>query len=345
MRQTFLLLTLIAVLAAALPCEAKPKAKRKPAPVPAQYDPLTEWELVNGAAIELRAKIEKQPRNDGMRQQMADLAVRSAIGAERALAIGDASLFDSYRAQFREQFQDTPWRLARMARQGNGAAEYTEGVIALHGYFKPADVDAACRHFRTSLATGDPGAKFRLSQCLEKDDPAYAAALMREAAGSGHPAAAELLGRACLEAKPPQADCARERLTMAAAAGRPSAQSALAWMYAQGVGGKSDPARAARLYLQAARAGDATAQNNAGELYETGRGVAPDPKQALDWYRKAAEAGFAAGQFNLGRLYADGKAVPRDFAEARIWLEKADQNGIPAARRLLDWMDKQQVEK
>src|SRR6185503_10118076 len=181
--------------------------------------------------------------------------------------------------------------------------------------------------------------------CLEKDDPARARVLLREAADAGHPVAAELLGRACLEAKPPQAECARDRLTLAAASGRPSAQGALAWMYAQGIGGNADPARAARLYLQAANAGDPSAQNNAGELYETGRGTKPDPKRAFDWYRKAAEAGFAPAQFNLGRLYASGTGVPKDFDEAKTWLEKAERGGIPAARKLLDWMDTQKSEK
>jgi len=344
MRQTFLLLA-AAVLIAALPCEAKPQEKRKPAAIPAEFDPLTEWELVNGAAIEARAKLKKARKPEAIRQQIAALAVRAAVGAERALAIGDASLFDSYRSQFREQFGDTHWRLGHMARQGSGAAEYAEGVLALHGFFAPPEVDTACRHFGAALAKGYAGAKFRLSQCLEKDDPARAAALLREAADSGHPAAAELLGRACLEARPPQAACAWERLTLAAVAGRPSAQSVLAWMYAQGVGGKADPARAARLYLQAARAGGATAQNNAGELFETGRGVKPDPKQALDWYRKAAEAGFAPAQFNLGRLYAAGTGVPRDFVEARKWLEQAERGGIASARQLLDWMDQAQANK
>jgi TPR repeat protein len=127
---------------------------------------------------------------------------------------------------------------------------------------------------------------------------------------------------------------------MAAAAGRPSAQSLLAWMYTQGAGGRSpDPARAVRLYQQAARAGDAAAQNNLAELYEIGRGVAADPAQALDWYRKAAEAGFAPGQFNLGRLYAAGAGVPRDYAEARKWLEQAERGGVATARTLLDWME------
>ena len=340
-----LVLLVTFLLFGALPCDAKPLSKRKPAAVPAEYDPLTEWELVNGATIEARARLKKARKPEPIRQLIADLAVRSAVGAERALAVGDASLFDSYRTQFREQFHDTHWRLDRMARQGIGAAEFSEGVVALHGYFAPADVEAACRHFSAALAKHHAGAKFRLSQCLDKSDPARAAALMREAADSGHPAAAELLGRACLEAKPPRVDCAWERLTMAAAAGRPSAQSVLAWMYAQGVGGRSDSARAARLYLQAARAGDASAQNNAGELYESGRGAKADPKLAFDWYRKAAEAGFPAAQFNLGRLYAAGTGVPRDFAEARKWLERAEQNGIPAARTVLDWMDKEQADK
>lgn len=323
---------------------AKPKtAKPKPKPTApaAEHDPMTEWELVNGAAIELRGKIAKQPRNEALRQAMADLAVRSAVGAERALAIGDASLFDSYRRQFREQFHDTRWRIGRMAQQGGGGAEYAAGVLALHGIVEPVSVPTACGHFGAALGKGYGGAKFRVSQCVEKEDPARAQALLREAAESGHPAAAELLGRACLEAKPPQAACAYERLTMAAAAGRPSAQSVLAWMHAQGVGGKADPARAARLYLQAARAGDATAQNNAGELYETGRGVKPDPKLALDWYRKAAEAGFAPAQFNLGRLYAAGTGAPKDFVEARKWLEQAERGGIAAARKLLEWMERQ----
>jgi hypothetical protein len=74
-------------------------------------DPLTEWELVNGAAMEARARLKKARKPEPIRQQIAELAVRSAVGAERALAISDASLFDSYRTQFREQFGDTRWRL------------------------------------------------------------------------------------------------------------------------------------------------------------------------------------------------------------------------------------------
>jgi TPR repeat protein len=326
----------------------KPQAKPKPAAAkPAtEHDPLTEWELVQGAAVELRARIAKAPKIEALRQDMADLARRSAIGAERALAIGNATLFESYREQFQEQFRDTLWRLGRMAGQGDGAAHYAAGVVALHGFLDKASVEAACTSFAAALAAGYNPARFRASQCLEKSDPAKAAELLRAAADSGHPAAAELAGRACLEAKPQDADCAWTRLTAAAAAGRPTAQSLLAWMHVQGVGGRTpDPARALRLYRQAAQAGHAPAQNNLGELYETGRGAPADPKQALEWYRKAAEAGFAPGQFNLGRLHAAGTGTPRDFKEARKWLEQAERGGIADARRLIRWMEQKVDEK
>jgi TPR repeat protein len=319
-------------------------ATSKPARAAADdHDPLTEWELVNGGAIELREKINRQPRNDALRQRMADLAVRSAVGAERAFAVGDASLFDSYSRQFRELFPDTHWRLSRLAQGGSGAADYALGVVSLHGFLDASDVPAACARFGAAVGRGYGAAKFRLSQCLQKSDPVRSATLLREAAASGHPVAAELAGRTCLEAKPQDAACAWDQLTIAAAAGRPSAQSLLAWMTVQGVGGHApDIPRAMRLYQQAARAGDASAQNNMGELYETGRGVSADVKQAADWYRKAAKGGFAPAQFNLGRLYADGRGVARDLAEARKWLERADQAGVAPAKKALEWVEQQE---
>lgn len=331
--------------------EAQPKAKTKAVkprpPTALENDPLTEWELVNGAAIELREKLARRPPDrEALRRKLADLALRSAIGAERALAIGNARLFDSYLRQFREQFQDIHWRVGLRAARGVAAAKYAAGVLALHGILEPVSVETACRHFAEALDNGYGGAKFRASQCLEETDPARAAELLRGAAANGHPAAAELVGRSCLARKPPDTPCAWDLMTVAAVAGRPSAQSLLGWMYVQGSGGRpADPDRAARLYLQAARAGDAAAQNNIGELYETGRGVPTDLAQALLWYRNAAEAGFPPAQFNLGRLHAAGSGTARDFTEARRWLEQAERGGIAQAGVLLTWMEKESSAK
>ena len=343
-----LYLTLVVAVALLAAPEARaqttpaPKSAKLNAPA-AEHDPLTEWELINGAANELHEKIKREPSNETLREQMMPLALRSALGAERALAIGDASLFDAYRTQFREQFPKRRWRLVRSAQQGDGAAEFALGVLALHGYLEAPAVETACRYFAKALGKGYAGAAFRMSQCLRQTDPARSAVLLREAAASGHPAAEELIGRACLEAAPQDAVCALENLAAAAAAGRPSAQSVLAWMLVQGTGGRApDEARAARLYLQAARAGDTPAQNNMGEIYESGRGVQSDPAQAADWYRKAAEAGFGPAQFNLGRLYAEGRGVQRDFTQARKWLESAGKAGVAAAQQALEWIGQQE---
>ena len=320
------------------------QSRQKAKPATIEHDTLTEWELINGSAIEVGDVLKRRPRDERALKQRAELAIRSARGAERALAEGNALLFDSYRSQIRGLFRGTRWRLGRMAKEGRGAAAFALGVVEVHGILEAADLDKACRHFAEALEKGFGGARFRLAQCLESTDAERAARLMREVADAGHPVASELAGRACLEAKPADAACAYERLTVAAAAGRPSAQSLLAWMYTQGVGGRSDAERAARLYLMAAKAGDTAAQNNVGELYETGRGVAADPRQALDWYRKAAAAGFAPAQFNLGRLYAAGKGVEKNLPEARGWLERADKAGIVQARQVLEWINREPVD-
>jgi TPR repeat protein len=337
---------LILALLVALPGDgrAQKKAKAKPQAPAIEHDSLTEWELINGAALEVRDRLKKKRNDEPTRRQLTLLAIRSARGAERALAEGNATLFDSYRSQVRELFADTRWRLGQRAKQGEGVAEFALGVFALHGFLDPPDRDAACKHFSDALDKGFGGAKFRLSLCLQEASPERAARYLHEAAEAGHPMASELKGRGCLEAKPQDLPCAYERLTVAAAAGRPSAQSLLAWMYTQGVGGRKDPERALRLYLLAAKAGDLAAQNNAGEAYEMGRGVTTDFKVALDWYRKAAGAGFAPAQFNLGRLYANGQGTEKNPEEARRWLESAEKGGVVQARQLLESMNKNAVD-
>ena len=211
-----------------------------------------------------------------LRQQMADLAIRSAVGAERALAIGDASAVRFLppavpRAVPRHALAPRAHGRARAAARPSTPRAWSR-CTAISS--RPS-VEAACRHFDAALAKGYAGAKFRLSQCLEKTIRRAPRSLMREAADSGHPAAAET-GRAAPASKPdrrrravrlgpphrgggrrPALGAERARVDVRAGPGRQGA----------------DPARAARLYLQAARAGDAAAQNNVGELYETGRGV------------------------------------------------------------------------
>lgn len=317
--------------------QAKTKVK---AALPVQIDPVEELEIIIGEAIVQRASLGgDDPEGPAARQKLAELALRAARAAERALSRGDENLFGSYRQQIESQFEGTLPGLEKMSARGVGAAEYALGTFALHGILDERNVERACTHFAAALGKGFSGAKFRHAQCIEERDPASAYALLKEAADSGHVAATERLGRICLEATPPDAACAFARLERAAKDGRASARTLLGWMHAEGIGGKVDLARAAKYYGEAAKMGEASAHNNLGEFHEKGRGVAKDPRKAFEHYLTAARAGFPPAQFNVGRLYVAGRGTAPNPAEARRWLGEAATAGITPAQQILDMLD------
>jgi TPR repeat protein len=342
--------------AEAAPATAKQKSKAAPAksgaakkkaqaPAPAQLDPVMELEIISGEAITLHNAVDANPDDTQAQQKLAELALRAARAAERALARGDENLFTAYRAQFKKHFAGTRPGLEAMAKRGIGAAEFALGTLALHGFFEERNVERACAHFAAALDKGFGGAKFRHAQCIEESDPARALKLMQEAGDAGHVGAIERLGRICLEANPPDAPCAYARLERASREGRLSATTLLGWMHAQGIGGKVDLASAARYYREAADKGEVSARNNLGELYETGRGVAKDPAKAFDYYLSAAVTGFPPAQFNVGRLYATGKGTAKNLVEARRWLREAANAGVPPAQQILDFLDQEEAAK
>lgn len=331
---------------------AKPVKPAKPAKSPtakqkargtasAQLDPVTEIEIISDEALALHGALDANPDDTQSRQKLAELALRAARAAERALARGDDDLFVAYRAQFRKHFATTRPGLGNMAGRGIGAAEFALGVLDLHGMLGERDVERACAHFAAALDKGFGGTKFRHAQCIEERQPERALTLMQEAADAGHVGAMERLGRICLEAKPPDAACAYARLERASAEGRLSATTLLGWMHAEGIGGKPDPARAARYYREAADQGELSARNNLGELYETGRGVAKDPAKAFDYYLSAAVTGFPPAQFNVGRLCATGQGTTKNLVEARRWLGEAAKAGVAPAQKILDFLDQE----
>jgi TPR repeat protein len=320
------------------PPAAKQKAR---ATAPAQLDPVTEIEIISDEALALNGALGANPDDTQARQKLAELALRAARAAERVLSRGDDDLFVAYRAQFRKHFAATRPGLESMAGRGVGGAEFALGVLDLHGMLGGRDVERACAHFAAALDKGFGGAKFRHAQCIEEKQPEQALTLMREAADAGHVGATERLGRICLEAKPPDMPCAFARLERASRDGRLSATTLLGWTHAEGIGGKADPARAARLYRQAADQGEPTARNNLGELYERGHGVDRDPAKAFDYYLLAALTGFPPAQFNVGRLYATGQGTTKNLVEARRWLGEATKAGVPPAQKVLDYLDQE----
>jgi TPR repeat protein len=115
-------------------------------------------------------------------------------------------------------------------------------------------------------------------------------------------------------------------------------------MIERGRGVQADPAAAARYYQIAAKAGNPDAQFALAELYRKGNGLAADPAEAERWYAAAvksyAGADNARAQERLGQMYLDGRGVPKDVMQGVLLLERVAQEGriwtqVRLARRLL----------
>ena len=172
-----------------------------------------------------RAQTQEGAQARAIRQQLADLAVRSAVGAgsERSRSVMLRSSTPT--APVPRAVHDTLWRFGAWQK---GAAWRVHGsVVALHGFLSRRG-RSRVPPFRRRTAKA-MRREVRLSQCVEKEDPARARLLLREAAESGHRSGR--VARARLPgSETAAADCAWDRLTQAAAAGAPSAQAVLGWM-------------------------------------------------------------------------------------------------------------------
>jgi hypothetical protein len=94
----------------------------------------------------------------------------------------------------------------------------------------------------------------------------------------------------------------------------------LADLYAQGLGGRPEPARAFALLSELADRGESTAMHNLGLCHEYGVGVSTDYTKAATAYRRAAEAGNLLSMLALGSLSARDLVQPRNDVEGLSWL-------------------------
>ena len=105
------------------------------------------------------------------------------------------------------------------------------------------------------------------------------------------------------------------------------AQYLLGTCYEDGIGVRSNPQEAAKLYRQAADQGLAEAQTSLGKCYLQGIGVAKDSPEAAKWFQKAAENGETEAQFCLGNCFINGDGVTTNPWEAFRWFQKAADQG------------------
>ncbi|MCX6952855.1 MAG: lipase maturation factor family protein [Verrucomicrobia bacterium] len=99
----------------------------------------------------------------------------------------------------------------------------------------------------------------------------------------------------------------------------------LAEVYARGLGGPPDPAKALALYFDLAKEGEVVAEHYLGVFHELGLGVGVDFAQAAHWYGRAAQRGYLPALFNLGKLHAEARITPRDDVAGLAMLLEASE--------------------
>ena len=99
----------------------------------------------------------------------------------------------------------------------------------------------------------------------------------------------------------------------------------------------TDPAEAAKWYLQAAKQGHVRAQIAFATMNLMEGYVARNISEAIRWYSRAAENGDIYAPLCLGRIYEVGDGVPKDHAEAVRWHLKAAEMGDTSGE---NWLNK-----
>ena len=89
---------------------------------------------------------------------------------------------------------------------------------------------------------------------------------------------------------------------------------------------RGDYATCLKMLRPRAAAGDPSAESNLAYLYEKGLGVPRNPAVAVSLYQKAANQNHPPAQFALGRLYYEGVGLQRDLVEAYKWMYIAGRN-------------------
>jgi TPR repeat protein len=116
-------------------------------------------------------------------------------------------------------------------------------------------------------------------------------------------------------------------MRIAADAGSPEAQYALATLHKEGSGVAKDPVAAARLLGAAARSGVVAAEVEYAIALFNGTGTSKDENAAAALFRKAAHKGNAVAQNRLARILATGRGLPADPIAATKWHTIAKAGG------------------
>jgi TPR repeat protein len=158
--------------------------------------------------------------------------------------------------------------------------------------------------------------------------------MLERASNAGSGAAGYYLGRMYRDGLGVKSDDAKalDFAQRGAYRGNPLAENLLGNLLLAGRGTKQDDEKALGWYLRAADHGNPWAAHNAGYMLESGRGLkSPDITRAITYYLRAIDDGVPPAGNALANLYRNGKGVAADVNQAFRWYRWAAERGDPNA--------------
>ncbi|MEZ5337580.1 MAG: tetratricopeptide repeat protein [bacterium] len=164
----------------------------------------------------------------------------------------------------------------------------------------------------------------RLQYIDEEDSRDFIALHLREAADTGNPAAAYLLGELLAAGDLGEADhaAAEQQFQLCIELGCNYGHYGLSRLYGNPDSPLHDLPRSVEQARIAAEAGNHHCMEYLAYCHYTGEGVGQDLALTRDYFRQAAELGNAVCAGKLAAMLIDGEGGDVDLAEARKWLER-----------------------
>jgi TPR repeat protein len=236
------------------------------------------------------------------------------------LAIARADVKAGWSAMLTRDYETALKEWLPLARQGDGEAQASIGILYAEGLGVPKDEKEGVRWYRLAAEQGNAAGEFNLGYMYSV----------------GHGVTADV-------------NEALKWFRLSAQQGYASAQHDLGVAFWEGRGVTQDYPEALKWFRLAAGQGSRKSMTYLGRAYREGRGVKQSSWQALTWLLAAGETlptgehGDRDAQELLGWMFETGDGAPKDQEEAKKWLNAAAQQGSDYAKRLLLAPDEKQT--
>ena len=225
--------------------------------------------------------------------------------------------------------------LKKYAAKSDVAATYVLAALYLGGTGVEKSEEQAIELLGKNVAGGHTPSMVRLAKLKQKQSPAVALQLYKQAAAGSNPLAQLELGRifeSGLLGSRANPKLAFKYYEKAHKNKHVLGTYHMARCYDTGVGVSPNALESTRLFRQAATAGAGSANTVMARRYFEGKGVEADPVAAVGWLLRGTQAGSAEAMVLLGQRYEAGDVIGKDLNRAGQLYSAAAKLNDPVGR-------------